>query len=274
MVHNIKRTHKIFIAIFILAIITGIVYSPKLYYYIMPLTMEKRGFESVETTKSNIENQFVWFSYENGKIKLHYHPDFMEHLQNAVYMDVNNQSHMVEMNQFTLDNTMSGSMMVIAKKENWDIDGDGEKDSVFVSAKTDTNETQGWSAYSRVIQREDVPFEVVMSDKTQLTLLKEGAPYNGVVKMESARGTKRIIEVKDGLIPFVDLRDLRKGIVVTAKQDEGGYLIGSYICEYHTVFTKAHLVSALPLWIFFGSVIIGVLIVSSIRMVFCHRSYK
>lgn len=43
--------------------------------------------------------------------------------------------------------------------------------------------------------------------------------YEGVVHLTSKRGTDKQIEIENGIIPFVDVRDLRSGIVVMCKDE-------------------------------------------------------
>lgn len=80
--------------------------------------------------------------------------------------------------------------------------------------------TYSWNFIQfRKFARKDIPIEVVMSDNTEITILKDGIPYEGVVHLTSKRGTDKQIEIENGIIPFVDVRDLRSGIVVMCKDE-------------------------------------------------------
>ncbi|RDU25000.1 hypothetical protein [Anaerosacchariphilus polymeriproducens] len=243
----------------------SIISSPYLKCVIMPQLMEKREMSFQSRTNSDIQNQLLWFSYKDGNIALNYHPILQDKIHNVMYLDKKGSSHEEPGKTLEFSSIMSGSFLVLADNLKLDINGDGNYENIFLCAKTDTNETQGKPNFSTKFKKSNIPIEIIVKNKTSIFVLVYGKPYTGPLSVKSRRGLNKEFSVKSGNISFIDVRDLREGIVVTCKDSQNCVLIGSYIQEKHTLFTLQHAKVMIPFFFIIISVAINVSLICIFR---------
>lgn len=253
-----SRKYKMILLSIIAMLIISILLSPYLKYVIMPQLMKKRELSFRSKTNSEISNQFLWFSYKDGNISLNYHPILQDKFHHVMYLDVKGSKHQKLLKNFAFSSVMSGSFLVIADNIKLDIDGDGEYETLSLCAKTDTNETQGKHESSTKFEESNIPVEIIAKNKNAVLVLVHGKPYTGQLSVKSRRGLNQEFHIKDGNISFIDIRDLRDGIVVTCKEKQNCVLIGTYIQEKHTLFTLQHGKVMLPF--FFLIIAVGLIV--------------
>lgn len=229
-----------------LVLLIGLLTSDKLNINLLKTTMSDRQFIDQLETQAALDHQYMWFDYKGRDIILNVHPLMQDTLQHMSYLDVEGVSHQIPITEFKLDDTMSGSFIVQSQLISSDLDGDDQLDQAILTAKIDTVETQGYSSYSNRFEAKDLAIEIINSDKTELLILVNGEPYTGKLTLIGPRYPSKVLQIEEGKIPFVDVRDLRAGIVVVCKAPTGELLISSYISESHELFTMMHLKALTP----------------------------
>lgn len=266
-----KKQYKLFLCIFILLIVFGTLVSPYLEYYFFPQDMAHRIFTVQSSTKSEVDNQFLWFTFENDDLILSYQPILDGTISEILYLDVNGESHTTALEGFTFTNEMCGGYLVISDPITWDVDGDGQTETVTVCAKADTNEMQGYSYYSNIFGLPSIPLEIVKNGRTGLIVYRNGEVYNGQITLATTGGTEPM-EITDGNIDFVDARELWDGVSITIREGDQVY-IGTYVPEAHTLFTLQHMEACVPFFVLVGATVLGIALVCMIRGVYRRKHF-
>lgn len=220
--------------------------------------MAHRELRVESSTKSSAENQLLWFAFDNDDLILHYQPMIAGYFSEISYLDVDGMNHTVPLSNFTLQNEMCGTYLVVSSPLLFDIDSDGVEEEITVCAKADTNEMQGYSDYSNEFgDLLSVPLEIVKTDRTELRLLQNGEVYTGEITLCTDQGVK-CMEITDGIIDFVDARELWNGIVVSVR-DGKIVTVGTYVPEEHTIFTMQYLEACVPFVVLLAWIVLGII---------------
>lgn len=231
--------HRLFLGITIFILAAGFFLNPYLDIYLVKQGMSGKELKTAQRADSEMENQFLWFSYKDEQMILNCHKLMMEIPETIQYLDTDGAVHTVSSENMIFDDTMSGTYFAMAEPVELDFNGDGQSDTIYMTAKTDANETQGFAEYSRVLGEKTIPIELIMNGKTGLLVLQNGEPYTGTLQMTSTRGLNMEVECTGEEIP-VDVRDLRSGLLVKIENEKNEIYLGSYIAQEHTIFTLAH----------------------------------
>lgn len=231
--------HRLFLGIAVFVLVVGCFFSSRFEIYLVKQGLAGTQLRTESVTDSEMEDQFLWFSYEDGQMVLKSQSLFTSIPSTIQYLDLEGTVHTVDTENMVFDGGMSGTYFAMAEKTVLDLDGNGEMETIYATAKTDANETQGYAHFSRVLGSEEIPIELVMSSNEGLTVLQYGVPYVGKLKLVSKRGLNKEIECTGEEIP-VDLRDLRSGLLVKIENEKQEVFLGSYLAQEHTIFTKEH----------------------------------
>lgn len=120
-------------------------------------------------------------------------------------------------------------------------------------AKTDMEYTQGYSASANAFLSEEIPFEVVYSDRERFTVYFHAEKLrNTDTIIRLADGTEEILRTdENGDIDELDLNEVREGLTFYYTDDGTTYSI-NYQVEAVTIFTRRWLSAMMP----FGIIIL------------------
>lgn len=255
-----KRLYRKLLLLAIILLIVGIGCSSSISYNSYVFTMQDRDFE-LSTDVGEASSPYIAFEYRSKNIVLTCHPLLKEYLNTISYMTVEGTIDRQAINEFTFENNMSGSYVTWTDHINCDFDGNGTKDTVVFTAKTDTTDTQGFSPYSTSMEQECIPLETVEVNRTSLNLFLYGKPLQGTIILKTRDGNKKEIDVIDGRVAYVDVNDLRSGITITYKGDNQIIYVSTYRQEKNELFTKEHVLVMIPLlvMIVIEAILIGII---------------
>lgn len=256
--------HRLFLTITVVFLIAGCFLSPHLEIYFVKQGLSGKQLLTESVTNSDLENEFLWFSYENDQMILKNQSLFAKMPSTIQYLDLDGKVHTADTENMVFDEGMSGTYFAMAEKTELDLDGNGDVETIYATAKTAANETQGFAYFSRALGSEEIPIELIMSSNEGLTVLQYGLPYTGRLELFSKRGLQKEIECTGEEIP-VDVRDLRSGLLVKIENEENEVFLGSYIAQEHTIFTKEHLKVMSNILLLVVLTAVGIAIVCLIR---------
>ena len=153
-----------------------------------------------------------------------------------------------------------------------DTDGDGTAERVTRVAKTDMEFTQGYTAAANAFLSEEIPFEVVYTDRKTFTVYLAAQPLAGAeVTVTSADGTERSVTTdENGSVEGIDLNDVRGGLRFIWRSGEGDVYTIHYQVEADTVFTVRWLSAMLP----FGVIVLISVICIAVDVWLRKRLYR
>lgn len=143
----------------------------------------------------------------------------------------------------------SGSFLAVLSEATVDMNGDGESENLFVTAKTDTLQTQGYNVVRTNFEQKNIPMEVVLANNTDITIYVNGEVLkNKTVNITSSRGLdKNYTTDENGQILGLKMKDVRSGINISYEDENNNYYISSYIVESRVLFTALHFEAMIPL---------------------------
>lgn len=200
---------------------------------------------------NKISGQLLWFEHEDNEISLNKNV-LLSSAGMKVYT-VNNKTEVENLNvsdkQQQLSERFTGTFLAQMPEQKIDLDADGTKESVLLTAKTDTVLTQGFNYCRTVFESEDIPLEVALSDKNNITIYVDGKILkNQNVNIKSARGLDETYKTdSQGMINNLKIKDLRQGITVSYKTSDSKTYVCSYIVESYKLFTPLYFEAQKPM---------------------------
>jgi ferredoxin len=232
-------------------------YANKIPFYQFDFSLDHVRMDQQKSTNSTVNGQMLWFTYDEGKIHLNLNP-----MLNLSAVDVYS---LTQKGVIPVGNTGSptlsgtGTLFAVASLCRFDVNGDGLTDTVHVAAKTDSIPTQDQMSLpvNTKLSNEKLPFEVVLAKQSILMLFFKNQPMvNRKVTVNTASLKNQVMTTDAaGVLPQLDLRDIRKGFSLLYQDEGGGYYNLSYQVEDNTLFTGRYLAAMQPVFkVFFISV--------------------
>lgn len=234
--------------------------SNKILFYEFNTSISKVDFTLKKNTKSKVSGQLLWFTYNKDNIHLNLNT-FLDPSQIGIYaITAKGNAQLKNSSSIALSDDCTGTIVAISPPYQFDADNDGTADVVYIAAKTDTQLTQGFVPVNTQFADAKLPFEVVLSNKSTITLFYNNTPLsNQEVTVNSMdAGTQKLKTDASGVVHGLDIRDIRKGLNVQYKDSQGAYYNFSYQVENNSLFTARHFASMVPIFkiVFLTAVII------------------
>ena len=236
----IQKKYIAVLAVSLILLLIGILYSPYLEDYLIPQKMSDRSFTVVEETEmdTTLVNQFLWFDYDGDDIVLHYLPEIGT-ISTVRYLDPEGNYYDMPIDEFECTDDMGGTIMVTTDEPVMlDLDHDGTAEQVQFTAKTDTNMCKSFYGNPRIFQQEDIALEVAV-DRTFADVFVYGEYYSGDITMQSSRSLNEVQTIEE-YIPFIDYREIETGLMVFTVYTEDETLVNTYYQE-HSLLNTQHL---------------------------------
>jgi hypothetical protein len=266
----IKRFFKIYFLFILIMAIVGYLAVIRNYHWPFEdkAKISDRRVLVKKTSKSDSPYQLMWWAIKDEKMYLNL-KDIEDNRAPKIY-ELNSANpknivtkKLVMKDNIGIPNDMSfGSFNSTLDTFKADLDNDGKKENVNLSAKVDTRYTQAYLVNTTTFNSKQVPMEV-----NQLEFLKFGVLYNGrplvnkKVRLISASGLdKNVMLNKDGTFKLNNLKYLTSGLIVIYKEKDN-LNITNYMIERNRLFTKRHLSVLEPL-IFIFIVSIGIILLT------------
>lgn len=198
-----------------------------------------------------MDNQLLWFEHDNNKMSLN--KSILMTSEGITLYTVNSKEEVetitVSNQEKKLSENYTGTFLALLPEQSIDLDEDGNKEKVLLTAKTDTVLTQGFNECRTVFGDEEIPLEVALSNKTDITVYVNGSILkNQNVNIKSARGLDKTYKTdSNGMILNLKIKDLREGITVSYKVGDNTTYICSYIVESSKLFTPLYFEAQKPM---------------------------
>jgi polyferredoxin len=223
-------------------------YANKITFYNFDDSIGNFQINLQKTTNSTVNGQMLWFTYDEGKIDLNLNP-LLDSSAISIYSLTSEGTIPVEMHKSQKLNG-TGTLFAIAPPCQFDVNSDGVTDTVYVSAKTDTIPTQDQMIppVNTKLSDQKLPFEAVFTKQSIVTLFYKNELLANQKVIINTAGLKNRVMTTDinGVLPSLDLRDIRKGFSLLYQDEKGLYYNLSYQVEDNTLFTSRHLAAMQP----------------------------
>lgn len=245
-----KKNIFITIACALLIIVLYVVNDKFIFYNFYESTADKTIVLN-NSSLNKIDNQLLWFEHDNNDMSLN--KNVLVSSQGIKMYTVNNKEEVETMTisnkKEKLSEDYTGTFLALLPEQRVDLDGDGNKEKVLLTAKTDTVLTQGFNECRTVFESEEIPLEIALSNKTDITIYENGNILkNQNVNIKSARGLEKTYKTdSNGMILNLKINDLRKGITVSYKAGDNTTYICSYIVESSKLFTPLYFEAQKPM---------------------------
>jgi ferredoxin len=222
--------------------------SNKVFFYQFNTSISKVVLGMQKNTKSKVHGQLLWFTYNDDYINLNLNT-FLDSSKISILALTAKGSKQLD-STLTLSNDCTGSIAAVALPCQFDADNDGKTDLVYIAAKTDTQLTQGHIPVNTQFSDEKLPFEIVLTNKSTITLYYNNSPLpNQEVTVNFSHTDGQLMTTNaNGVIPGLDIRDIRKGLNVQYKDSNKTYYNFSYQVENNSLFTVRHFSSMKPIF--------------------------
>ncbi|MGN1032007.1 MAG: hypothetical protein ACI4PU_00975 [Intestinibacter sp.] len=243
---------KTFLEIVILmsVILALYVVNDKLVFYNFNESTADKSIVLNSDSVNKFETQLLWFDYNDNEISIN--KNILLSSENLNLYTLNNkeeqESIKISENSQKLSEDFTGSFLATLPVKQIDIDSDGRNENVLLTAKTDTLLTQGFNMVRTNFSNENIPIEVVLSNKKDISIYLNGVLLaNQNVRIKSARGLDEVYKTDaNGTISSLKIKDIRSGITVSYEDDNGKYYICSYIVESNKLFTPLYFEAMKP----------------------------
>jgi ferredoxin len=245
---NIRKTLKsALLPVFLLLIIAF--FSNRVSFYHFDTALRNVPLHLQRSTKSEVNGQMLWFTYDNDSIELNLNT-FLDPSLIQIYALTAKGSRLLDPSTLSLGKDCTGSIAAIAPPYQFDNDNDGKADIVYIAAKTDTQLTQGAVPVKTQFANSKLPFELVLSNKSTVTVYFKNTPLaNQNITMNSTHGANQKMSTdSNGVIHGLDIRDIRNGLNVQYKDNKGTFYNLSYQVENNSLFTARHFSSMKPIF--------------------------
>lgn len=245
-----KKNILITVACMLLIIVLYVVNDKFVFYNFHESTADKTIVLN-NSSLNKMDNQLLWFEYNDNKMSLN--KNVLMSSEGMKVYTVNNKEEIEAMDvsnkEKRLNENYTGTFLALLPEQRVDLDGDGNKEKVLLSAKTDTILTQGFNYCRTVFESKDIPLEVALSDKNNITIYANGRVLkNKTVNIKSARGLDENYKTdSNGMILNLKIKDLRQGITVSYKAGNNQTYICSYIVESNKLFTPLYFEAQKPM---------------------------
>lgn len=226
-----KTTGRILFAVFAVALCAAAYFAADITFFQYDDPLARASLSVVN------DNEPLSFTYDNDAVTLHGGND------TTVYALTTEGISVVDENEYSsLPPSFLGSFAAVQ------VDGNTTR-----IAKTDMEYTQGYSASANAFLSEEIPLEVVYSDREYFTVYFHTKPLtNTGITATLADGTEKAMTTdENGNLTGLNLNDVRNGLSFTYKTNDHTYII-NYQVEADTIFTARWLSAMLP----FGIIII------------------
>lgn len=216
-------------------------FAAKVNFFEYNKTLAGTKIEIENNTTTKCENQIIWWQFEDEGLKLNYNSQLVNQ-DKLVILGKKNDEQVIPVSE-TLSTDFNGSFMAVAKLIMIDMNGDGNNDEVYISAKGDTIATRGFTAVNTFFNDQMIPFEVVIEGDNDLKIyFDQKLLKGGVVKVTAVDGLERKFRTNSetGIIHLDNMNTLRKNVNITYINNNK-YYIASYVVEGHRLFSKEHL---------------------------------
>ena len=249
----------------------------KLYHYFTPVDMASRSFSLEQKARSNYGINPLNLCFDGRNIVFGGNENDCPDDLNVHAIKNDGTVESVPLKDFKTSDDYTGTFLVYADNVDVDLDGDGRPEKkASVSSKTGTREVQGFFEYDTLYSSKmNVPVEVVHTYQTSLQVYKDGEPYSGTIHFIDRKGRDSLMTLTDGVIPYVDIRDLWNGITVLLEDGESGKTyIASYQAEENTLLTHDFFRAWIPLQALFSIALVLILTVMAVRHAVSRHQVK
>lgn len=267
---RLAPSKRLFISILTIIAMFVIVYCcQKVFFYLPDYGIEKTTINIEKTNHPLAPYDFMWFSYDDEKVKLNINMmvDDISKLKlyslahggaegeapggKVIPLEYSNPNSPIPLNA-----ALSGNHVAVLPPFQADVNNDGKKETINVSAKIgavfthtgDFLDFLGMNEESVLFADERIPMEVLyMEDGKMMVFYGPGPLANTEVQLISNRGlNKKVRTDAAGNLPRQNYKDVRSGIQVVYVGEDNTYNIASYTVENETLLTGYHLKAMLP----------------------------
>lgn len=243
---------KLIIALFsMLAVFLVAYFNTKITFYSSGNAIDKMSIQVEKSKYSSIPYGLLWFDFNNEIISLNVNIlcDNSQMKMFALTKEGKIVPVSVAKSDILLKDTFSGSFVTVLPPFQADINNDGTKENIQLSAKADTIFTQGFAPVKTDFSDEQILMEIYNLRNGRIKILYDQKPLvNKEVLLISNRGLNKNLKTDSlGTLQIKDVRDLRAGIQVVYVENNNTYNISSYTVESNKLFTKYHYKALTPL---------------------------
>lgn len=235
-----------------IAILTSLVLCLLAYFALnIPFFEFEDALARASLTTSVSEDGTLKFTYDGDAIILQA-SDAQDIAAYALTVDGTTALEQTELDALTED--YMGSFAAVAAGQSADTDEDGVLETVYVSAKTDMEFTQGYLPSAPAFLDDAIPFEVVFQDRTTFILYYERQfLINTEVEIVSGLGNEYTVTTdENGAITGLNTNDVRSGLTFTYRPSDTATYVMNYQVEDNSLFTIRHLRAMLPFLLIVG----------------------
>lgn len=235
----LKKQYKLFLAVFILVAVIGILLSKGLAYTYETPYVSSYELVVVEEEIRSYSDVPVWFTFDGRKTILHVDKDAADSLDQVMYRHPYGDPDSMSISDFVYTDDCNGTLLVPA------VSGNG---TIQATAKSSPLITQGYDAFAwdtHAFADPDLPIEIIYygsaTMSSNLMVMVRGEPYSGALRLQTGSGRDEILSAADGVLTGLRIEDLRKGLAITIENEtDGTILSGAYIVEDYPFFTPGY----------------------------------
>ncbi|MGD9475293.1 MAG: 4Fe-4S binding protein [Eubacteriaceae bacterium] len=215
------------------------------------------------TIVENNESDGFYFTYSNNDIILN-----SDNANTRIYaLTVDGVAEMTQANLSALNENYLGSFIATIPEQTSDLNQDGNKETLYSYAKTDMEFTQGYRPAAPEFDNQLMPFEVIFTDRTTISLIFNGEVLaNQTVTVYSERsGQAEYTSNEAGEITDLPILDIRSGILVTYFENDTTVYQMHYQVEDNTLLTSRYISALSPFFLILTLSVLGIILCLILR---------
>jgi hypothetical protein len=198
-----------------------------------------------------------WFGQKDKTIKLHYNSLLGEQPLRLLALTKKEETVTMPPSSrltYSLGKDYSGTVAAVIPPVQVDLNGDGRREKIQLSAKLDTLFAQGYHPPRTSFEDPRLPLEICYKGNRTILILFQNKPLsNQAVRLVSRRGfglglDQTVPTNTAGMLQLDDIRHLRTGINLTYVAGDQTRYIASYRLEGSTLFTRRYLEALTPVF--------------------------
>ncbi|KNY28143.1 hypothetical protein [Pseudobacteroides cellulosolvens] len=276
----------------IITIISSILILLAVYFCMsFPFYLPEYGIErtSITVEKNNhplAPYDLLWFDNKDEVIKLN--ANMLTDISQLKFYSLGYEGKVFPLTHqgspIAMNKGMTGTYAAILPTFKADIDNNGKKDKISLSAKFDSIFTQSsefmfmklFGVVRTNFTMKEIPLEIFYIEGSKVMIFYDQKPLaNSKIQLISNRGLNKTVKTDAaGMLPSMNKKDLRKGIQVVYVSEDGTYNISSYTLEGEKFFTGYYYKAMLPfLKVMFYSAIL-ILVILIVRKMYAYINNK
>ncbi len=270
----IQKKYVAILAVIVLLLVGGILYSPYLDWYMFPQNCADRELVVQPATEEDttLNHQYLWFEYDGDDMVLCYREE-ASGFTTISYLGTDGTYAESLLEDFQTSNDMAGTFLVITNEAvSLDIDGDGEPENVRFAAKTDNNSCKTFYGYDHAFLQDFLPVDFVMNYWRAADLYVYGELYTGSIEFETSLNIHETREIEEGYVSGISYTNQEAGVMIVTLEYEDEVIVISYTQE-NNVWNRQHLRALQALGVLLIAIISLIFLMHYVRVYIRKRTY-